>query len=115
MHIAVILVAMIAGNGQDGYTDLDFPRFIRGDANRDWKVDISDAVCIIEAIWGRNIDRQLLNCIDAGDANDDGAVNYFDSLEILRHLFMSGPPFPPLFPNPGLDPTGDDIYCYGGF
>jgi len=91
---------------------IDYPKFIRGDANRDSRVNIADAVSILQALFGRKIEP-LVYCIDSGDANDDGKVNIADPIYILNYLFLgSDPPkFP--FPHAGEDTTEDQIFCNG--
>lgn len=86
----------------------DDPLFVRGDANRDGLVDISD---------GRFIQNWLLGsaapptCLDAADVNDDGIVDVADSISLFEFLFSGG--FPPASPYPlaGSDPTTDPLDC----
>jgi hypothetical protein len=97
--------------------------FVRGDANVDGAVNLSDAFAILNAlfIWGS---FHYLACEDAADANDDGAVNIADAIFTLNHLFIGGRPIPPpnecnfLEPGTGVpppiedfDPTPDDVHC----
>jgi len=84
-------------------------RFIRGDANGDNRVDISDVVILLMSIFESGHD--LLRCEDAGDANDDGVLDIADPIRILGRLFADGPPFPPPYPGCGTDPTPDALRC----
>jgi hypothetical protein len=78
--------------------------FLRGDANGDLSLDVSDAIQILFVLFrGRFTD-----CKDALDANDDGKLDTTDAIRILDYLFRSGPEPAPPFPIPGPDPTGDD-------
>ena len=83
--------------------------FVRGDSNADGTVDISDAIATLGHLF---LGGLPLRCSDAADANDDGQVDMSDAISILDFLFRgsSGAPSRP-FPEPGLDPTGDDLSC----
>jgi hypothetical protein len=84
-------------------------RFLRGDANRDGRINLTDAVRVLDHLFGGN----LLGCLDAGDFDDSGVLNISDAVSILGHLFQPGPrpPVPPPFESPGFDPTPDDLDC----
>ena len=83
-------------------------RFIRGDANYDGKINISDPVSILNALFVNN--SQFI-CWDAADANDDGSANITDAIYILKFLFQGGPPPLAPFPTIGDDPTPDNLFC----
>jgi uncharacterized lipoprotein YddW (UPF0748 family) len=80
--------------------------FVRGDANADLIVDISDAVAILAYLFAG---RRAPPCLDAADADDNGAVNVADAVLILEHIFRGGRPPPPPYPAPGSDPTPDAL------
>ena len=80
-------------------------QFIRGDSNRDEKVDIADAVRILSYLFKGG---ERPPCLDSSDANDDGQINIADPIAILFHLFGGGPALPAPFPQPGWDPTDDE-------
>ncbi len=85
------------------------PGFRRGDADLDGGAKITDAVVILENLFGG---RGALACPDAADTNDDGAVNLADAVWLLGFLFQ-GTAAPPV-PGPdecGTDPTEDDLDC----
>ena len=84
-------------------------RFIRGDANGDRRVDISDVVTLLMYMFENRHGR--VRCEDAGDANDDGALDIADPIRILGRLFADGPPFDPPYPGCGTDPTLDILRC----
>ncbi|MEE2883976.1 MAG: dockerin type I repeat-containing protein [Planctomycetota bacterium] len=81
--------------------------FIRGDANIDGTIDISDAEVIIAGGWL----GVPFPCQDAADANDDGTLDISDVITVLQHLFSGTAPPPAPFPEPGEDPTDDDLDC----
>jgi len=84
------------------------PRFRRGDANQDWRFDISDPVFILRSLF---LTGELLGCEKAGDSNDDGKVDVSDSIRILRRLFLEDDPPPAPFADCGPDPTPDILPC----
>jgi hypothetical protein len=91
----------------DVQTGIDW-EFIRGDADRDGSVDLSDAIAILEQLFrGRRVD-----CGDASDADDSGRVEITDAVYLLEYLFLSGdsPPYP--FPDAGGDFTDDATNDY---
>ena len=83
--------------------------FIRGDANFDGKVDLSDSVFMNEYLFKGG---SAPSCMDAADANDDGKVDISDSVYLNNYLFLgSGSPPPAPYPDRGVDPTADDLGC----
>jgi hypothetical protein len=63
-------------------------KFSRGDANGDSKINVTDAVLIIQIVVG-NIQAKF-DCQDALDANDDGQVNVADAVPVLSYVFQRG-------------------------
>jgi hypothetical protein len=86
-------------------TDPSTPLFIRGDANRDAAVDISDALFILLYLFQGPVES---TCRDALDADDRQAIEITDAIYLLSFLFQGGPSPPAPYPAPGLDPTADD-------
>ena len=82
-------------------------QFIRGDANGDDSVDISDGVNILLVLFA----GASSNCRDAADANDSGALDIADAIFVLNYLFRSGPAMSAPYPSKGLDPTADALGC----
>lgn len=80
--------------------------FIRGDANRDGRLDISDPIHILGFLFSNGI----LICQDAGDVDDSGQHDLADPIYLLMHLFVDGPDPKPPFPEPGIDATDDDPF-----
>ena len=81
--------------------------FVRGDANQDQAQDISDAVAMLEFLFLGG----LSPCRDASDADDSGEINISDPIYFLNYLFLGGVEPPPPFPEPGPDPSADDLDC----
>ena len=89
-------------------------QFTRGNANNDPKVDIADAIWIINELV-RSGPPTL--CQDAADANDDGVVDVSDAVYLINYQFQ--PPTPPSpdpappapFDDCGPDPTDDTVGC----
>jgi hypothetical protein len=77
--------------------------FLRGDANQDGKVDVSDAVTLVRSLFHAG---EPLTCEDAADSNDDGKLNVEDAISTLVYLFAEGG-----IPNPGPLVSGPDPTC----
>ncbi len=88
----------LPSNGSPGST------FIRGDANDDGALDVSDAVADLLYLFA----GASAPCLDALDANDSGAIDISDAVYVLSYLFAAGPPPPQPFPVRGADPTDTD-------
>jgi hypothetical protein len=100
------------GTGKDG-TDMGAipyvgQPFIRADVDENGKIDLTDAIAILEFLFET---PQEYRCLDRLDGNDDGDVNISDPIFVIFYLFEGGPAPALPFPNPGLDPTGDTLSC----
>jgi len=84
--------------------------FVRGDANRDRLLDLSDAVATLVHLFGGG--DVVAHCLDAADVDDDGRVDISDPIRALAHLFLRGPPPLAPYPQAGLDPTPDGLSCF---
>ncbi|MBI4604860.1 MAG: FG-GAP repeat protein [Planctomycetes bacterium] len=86
----------------------DYRLFTRGDSNADRKIDISDGIHTLRALFS----GASLTCRDAADSNDDGRVDISDAVYLFSYLFIGGDrPPPDPFDEPGLDPTDDGLEC----
>lgn len=89
--------------------------FLRGDSNSDGKVNMSDAISILDYLFqGHSMD-----CQKAADVNDDGKVNIADVDALVSYLYKGGPPpGAPFFKDSrspcGSDPTPDALRCQKG-
>ncbi len=81
--------------------------FRRGDPNADGRVNIADAVSILEYLF---LSGDTPSCASSADTNDDTRINVADAVAILEHLFIGGPTPPLPFPECGPDPT-EDLGC----
>lgn len=79
--------------------------FIRGNANLDDALDITDPIVILNYLL---LGTSELNCLDAADVDDDGRVNITDPIYLLGYLFLGSPPPPPPFPTCGPDEGEED-------
>lgn len=95
--------------GIDGGTPITIgsAQFIRGDANRDGLLDLSDAVTILMYLFS---DGEL-TCQDAADCNDDDSLNLADPVYLLSHMFANSEAPPSPWPEAGDDPTVDGMGC----
>jgi hypothetical protein len=84
------------------------PLFIRGEVSGDGRVDMADAVRLLDALFRGGA---AIDCDDAADANDDGFVNVSDPVYLLLFLFSGGESIPLPFPEPGIDASDDALRC----
>ena len=81
--------------------------FLRGDANDDGLIDLSDAAVLLDLLFGGG---PPLACADSGDGNDDGFLDVSDVLSVLLAMFGERE-----LPAPvnccGDDPSDDGIEC----
>ncbi len=83
--------------------------FLRGDANGDHVVDVSDDVFTLLALFQAPITTP--SCWRAVDANDGGSADVSDAIYSLQHLFTGGPAPSVPFPTCGWEHTGDELSC----
>jgi len=82
------------------------PEFVRGDAQPDGRLNVSDAVRLLTVLFRGG---DALECEDAADADDDGTLSLTDAITILNFLFQASDPLPPPSGECGPDPTEDDL------
>lgn len=81
--------------------------FLRGDANQDSGVGLTDSVFISNFLF---LGGPNPPCMDAADADGDGQINLTDVIFLNNHLFLGGPP--PPFPYPFCDLEFVQISCF---
>ena len=84
--------------------------FIRGDANKDDGVDISDPIFALQWIFNG---ARTPPCLDAADANNDTRNDISDTIWLFNYLFKGGPQPSEPFPQPGVDPSDDGLGSLG--
>ena len=72
------------------------PRYIRGDANADGQVNISDSQSVFGYLF---LGRAEPSCRDSADVNADGKLDISDGIRLLQFLFIGGDQ--PSAPYPG--------------
>lgn len=82
--------------------------FIRGDANGDGALGITDPVVVLNWLF---LGGASLPCEKTADADDDGVLRLTDTVYVLNYLFFSGIPPAEPFPLCGHDPTEDLLPC----
>ena len=80
------------------------PPFIRGDANADGVIDVSDAGQVLLILFAG---RPAISCQAAEDADGNETIDLSDAVYLLEYLFLGGPP-PEPFPGCGRG-TGADL------
>ncbi|MBN1421147.1 MAG: hypothetical protein JXP34_20410 [Planctomycetes bacterium] len=82
--------------------------FLRGNANADGRLDLGDAIFVLQ--WQFQ-DGDAPPCLDAADVNDDGRVDLADAIFLLSYIFADGAPPAEPFDACGADPSDDDLGC----
>ncbi len=81
-HLFLLLAIILAGTGRAfAYTD----PVLRGDANGDTKVNITDVVAVVNRIYNSTF---ALNDVNA-DANGDGKINITDVVAIVNIIYRN--------------------------
>ncbi len=80
--------------------------FLRGDVDGSQRVDITDAISLLNFLF---LGGAGPACQDAADPQDVGRIDLSGAVFLLNFLFQSGglPAVP--YPSEGLDPTPDDL------
>jgi len=85
--------------------------FVRGDANDDGHVNITDPIFTLRSLFSGGATPP---CADASDADDDGGIDLDDATFTLSFLFRGGPGPPAPGLECGPDPTEDVLPCLDG-
>ncbi len=83
-------------------------KFIRGDADNDGRVTLTDSIKILKHLFQGD---PAPSCLDAADTNDNGDLSLTDAVYLLNHLFKGGPAPPAPYPQAGEDTTKDNLTC----
>ena len=110
-----ISIAFETGRGSENFLNLDHisvrslatPYFLRGDANADGLIEVSDALKVL--LYG--FLQAPIECEGAADVDDSGEDEMTDAIHLLNYLLLDAPPPPPPFPECGNDPTPDEQAC----
>lgn len=81
-------------------------KFSRGDADGNGKINVADAILIIQIKVG-NL-TQKFACDDVLDADDNGQTTVTDAIPVLMYIFQKGPDLKPPFRTCGVDGTPND-------
>ena len=82
--------------------------FMRGDADSDLAVELTDAVFVLNYLF---LAGRMPECLDSADIDDNSVVDLSDAIYVLNYLFLGGrlPPAP--FPECGEDSSADELAC----
>jgi ankyrin repeat protein len=75
--------------GEPDTFSYNVPWYVRGDANGDWVVSVTDVVYLINHLFIGGPGPEVWQ---AGDANCDETINVSDVVYLINYLFISGPP-----------------------
>ena len=106
--------AIYDSGGGGAAKDLRIPHkpefFIRGDANRDFKLGVADAITILNYLFRY---ENEFKCYEAMDVNDDGRIDIVDPVKLLLNQFVGGINTPKLdpweIPPPNMGGGGLDL------
>ncbi len=94
-----------------GRSNSGVPReFIRGDVMEDGRLNLTDYVWFFKFLQGDPV-LPRPPCEKLMDVNDDGQIDQNDGIYLGEYLFLEGPVIPQPFPEPGMDPTEDNLDC----
>jgi len=82
--------------------------FLRGDANGDGAVTISDAHTLTGYMF---FGAPAPECPNSGDSNADGRIDISDTVGLMNFLFLGGQSIPAPYPNAGPDPNPLGLPC----
>jgi PKD repeat protein len=83
------------------------PRFfLRGDTDGNGQINLSDPIALLRFLFSGGLRPA---CADAADVTDDGRLDVADAAFALDFLFRSGRYPQPPYPDPGMDPTADEL------
>ena len=83
--------------------------FVRGDVDESGSLNVTDMTRHLAILFQGVTDRPV--CDDVLDVDDDGSIALPDAIFIGNYLFQGGAPIPLPYPEPGLDPTPDELDC----
>ncbi len=88
------------------------PKFIRGDANHDGRVNVADAMMIMMTLADAST---ATSCPESLDVNPDGQVDLADAIDLLTHVYLGGPapdaPYPECNSMPGMQLGCSTLAC----
>ncbi|MBI4586381.1 MAG: hypothetical protein HY717_20420 [Planctomycetes bacterium] len=93
-----------SARGREPALDNPSHRFVRGDADDNGVVDLTDGIFTLSYLF---LGERKPPCMAAADATDNGEVDIADPILTLTFLFLGGVEIPPPHPLAGPDPTPD--------
>ena len=82
--------------------------FVRGDANGDASLDLSDAVAVLGFLF---LGGEGPGCLESADLDDNGNLDLSDPIYLLNFLFLGGSEPEPPFEGCDVDPRVDSLGC----
>lgn len=108
-----VIVSTARGSAEvaDGfcYTDQEPEMlFLRGDADRDRAIGLTDAVFVLNYLF---VAGRQPGCMDSADIDNNSSVELSDAIFVLNYLFLGGRPPPAPFEECGEDTGKDELSC----
>lgn len=85
----IYVCGSVAGPGYSDFATVKYFQALRGDLNRDWRIDLGDVIHLLNYLFKTGTPPQYLVI---GDCNCDGTVALGDAIYLLNYLFKGGPP-----------------------
>ena len=108
-----VVISTVRGSDEaaDGFC-YDAPKtasvFLRGDADSDLSIELTDAVFVLNYLFTSG--RQP-GCMDAADIDNNSAIDLSDAIYVLNYLFIGGRVPPAPFEECGEDTDEDELAC----
>ena len=82
--------------------------FLRGDADSDLSIELTDAIFVLNYLFTSGREP---GCMDAADIDNNSAIDLSDAIYVLNYLFIGGRVPPAPFEECGEDTDEDELAC----
>lgn len=112
VSLGTAVPALVAGRVTRADGTVDAPpaglAYIRGDCSPDLRLNVSDAVRVLNFLF---VSPEAPPCLAACDADASGTLNITDGVYVLAFLFLGGPAPPRPGPTCGVDTSPGALEC----
>ncbi|MFP6632362.1 MAG: hypothetical protein VCD16_06980 [Planctomycetota bacterium] len=108
-----VVISTVRGSdeAEDGFcynTPKPVAVFLRGDADSDLSIELTDAIFVLNYLF---ISGRTPGCMDAADIDNNSAIDLSDAIYVLNYLFIGGRVPPAPFEECGEDTDEDELAC----